>query len=124
MIKTGFFWHVHHDLVVEWCHDYDERSNYIRNSKPNHEKELRLKLFKPVEGTLPGEVIKASQAYAQALQNFDKANQSCDFQARLTFVQARQAFDRALKRNMPAINALHVVECPDCPWNRYTIFPI
>src|SRR3989344_4557381 len=107
-VQQGFFWHVHHTVLLEWCYNYEERARYIRTNKPRNEQETRLRLFKPVQGRLPEAVVKARQAYDEAYQTRDKAY---------------QAFDKALKDNMAEIEALHAKECPNCPWNGHTIFP-
>ena len=132
MQETGLFWHLHHKKLIEWCHGYKERETYIRTDKPKYERETRLRLFKPVMGNLPKEVIDAGQAHGDAVQAFDKvyhkAGQSSEtWQARREIVKAcretRQAFNEAVKNNMSAIEALHREECPDCPWDGHTIFP-
>src|SRR3990167_1795389 len=115
-VQQGFFWHVHHTIFLEWCYDYEERAQYIRTNKPQNEQEIRLRLFKPVQGRLPEAVVKARQAYDKARQAYDKARQA--------YLRAYQeAYDKALKDNMAEIEALHAKECPNCPWNGHTIFP-
>ena len=59
-IKSGFYWHVHHDKLIEYCYDYDERVDYIKKEKPRNEIETRLRLFKPVKHLerLPKEFVK------------------------------------------------------------------
>ena len=145
---TGFHWHVHHEELVEWCHSYKERADFIRTEKRSIEQELRLRLFKKVQGMLPNEVVKAGQAYDEAEQVLDKAEQVLDkawqaynkqahdeawqayYKARQTFDKAWQPYDKArrayndaITNNMPAIIALHEKECTDCPWDGHTIFP-
>ena len=105
--EKGFFWHVHHDLLVEWCYGYTERVKYINTDKPPAERELRLSLFAPVQGALPDAFIQACSVYDQACS---------------VFVQARSVYDQALAEHMPALVGLHRIECPDCPWDGYTIF--
>ena len=142
-MNPGFYWHVHHEILVEWCHDYDERAKYIREDKPIQERELRLRLFQPVKGSLPQEVIEAGQAHGQALQAYDQAWQAYDQawqaydqarqaydqarqargQAGQAYGQARQAYYQALTNNKSEIEKLHKAECPNCPWNGHTIFP-
>jgi len=39
MKQSGFFWHVHHDVLMEWCYDYEERVDYIENYKSASERE-------------------------------------------------------------------------------------
>ena len=122
-IKKGLFWHLHHQVLVEWCFDYDERAEYIRTEKPENERELRLRLFQPVKGELPQEVVKAEQAYDKAWQAYDKTWQAYYKKTWQALDKARRALNEALRKNMPAIEALHKVECPNCPWNGQTIFP-
>ena len=149
-MKPGFYWHVHHEILVEWCHDYDERAKYIRKNKLTHERKLRLRLFQPVKGSLPQEVIEAGQAYDQAWQAYDQARRAYNQaeqaltqagqaydqalqaynqawqaygQAWQAYYQARRAYVQALTKNKSEIEKLHKAECPNCPWNGHTIFP-
>ena len=149
MPKKGFYWHLHHEVLLEWCHDYDERARYTRTNKPESEKILRFKLFKPVKGQLPKELIRAGQAYEKAwqafyktLQTYCKTNKTYNkmrLQAcakayyktqqdhhkamRTFFNQAKQAYKNALINNAEFIEKLHSLECPNCPWDGETIFP-
>ena len=66
MKKQGFYWHCHHDLLIEYCYDYAERENYIRQCKSVDEHELRLRLFQPVQGKLPEDVVQARDVYNKA----------------------------------------------------------
>ena len=128
-VQTGFFWHVHHDRLLEWCYSYNERASYISEQKREDQKETRLRLFKPVKGKLPQEVVEAWQAIDKARQALNKARQAyyeasqAYYEASQALDEARQALDEALHKNMPAIEALHKEECHDCPWNGKTIFP-
>jgi len=142
-MKPGFYWHLHHEILIEWCFNYDERAGFINGEKPIQERELRLRLFQPVKGSLPQEVIEAGQAYdqagrayTQAWQAYTQARQACGQalqassqarqahdQARRAYGQARQAYRQALTKNKSEIEKLHEAECPNCPWNGHTIFP-
>jgi len=149
-VQTGFFWHVHHRVLLEWCYDYDGRASFISEQKREDQKETRLRLFKPVKGKLPQEVVEAWQAYVEAGQISNKAwrvyyktgqfrdkewqayyetqqayyeTQQAYNEASQAYNRARQALDEALHKNMSAIEALHREECHDCPWNGKTIFP-
>ena len=133
--RHGFFWHVHHGILIEWCYNYNERAEYIRTRKPKNERETRLRLFQPVKN-LPEEIIKARRvydeawrayvearrAYVEASRACDKACQACD-EAWQAFDEASRTYHEVANRNMSAIEALHAEECPDCPWDGYTIFP-
>lgn len=114
-IIEGFFWHGHHDVLIEWCHNFNERAKFIRNTKPASEQEVRLRLFRPVKGTLPQEVVEAQQAYNKAWQDLNRAHQDLD--------RAQRDLDKVLNRNKAEIILLHEKECPNCPWNGQTIFP-
>ncbi|OGN03317.1 MAG: hypothetical protein A2655_00615 [Candidatus Yanofskybacteria bacterium RIFCSPHIGHO2_01_FULL_43_42] len=128
-VQQGFFWHVHHTIFLEWCYDYEERAQYIRTNKPQNEQEIRLRLFKPVQGRLPEAVVKARQVYDEARPAFDKAYQAYNEayqvygKANQAYIEAYQAYDKALIDNTAKIEALHANECPNCPWNGHTIFP-
>jgi len=63
MKTKGFFWHIHHDKLVEWSDDIDERIAYIESDKPENEQALRLKLMKPVRGRLPAKFAKAWECH-------------------------------------------------------------
>jgi len=113
MKTKGMFWHVHHDVLVEWSDDIRKRIRYVKKAKPKGEIKLRLKLMKPVKGKLPDEVVKAGEASNRAGESYVKAWEACD--------KAWEAYDKALKRHKKAIEALHRKECPNCPWNGKTI---
>ncbi len=106
--KTGFAFHVHHDVLLEYCTDYEERVQYIKGNKPAREQALRLRLFKfiPID-RLPPELDKAWEAY-------DKAREACD--------KAWEAYDKAREAYMPELIKLHEELCPNCPWDGKTIF--
>ena len=99
--KTGFYWHVHHDVLCEWCYDYDERVAYIKADKPANERKTRLRLFKPVRGKLPVRVAKAEAAC-------DKALAACD--------KAWAAYGKVLASCAKELEALHAVECGCKEW--------
>ncbi|KKL79510.1 hypothetical protein LCGC14_2014070 [marine sediment metagenome] len=135
MIKKGMFWHVHHDTLLEYCYDYDERVRFIKKNKPKSEQELRLRLFQPVKGKFPRAVTKAwaacdkaRAAYDKARAAYDKARAAYDKawtaynKARTACAKARTAYNKAAKNNIVAIEKLHRKECPDCPWDGETIF--
>ena len=59
-----FAWRVHHEVLLEpLTEPIEVRQEYIREQKPEHERELRLRLLKPVTGALPAAVVEASKAY-------------------------------------------------------------
>ncbi len=95
------YWHCHHDVLCEFVDNPQERIDYIIWAKPNAEIDIRLRLFQPVKGKLPPDVVEAWAAY-------DKA---------------RAAYDKARENHREELEALHAKECPNCPWDGKTIFP-
>jgi len=85
--QTGMFWHCHHDILLEYCHSYDERKRFIVEKKPENEIETRLRLFKPVMGKLPKIVVDTAMTY-------DKERTACE-KARDAYGKARDAYDKA-----------------------------
>jgi len=136
-MAKGMYWHPHHDKIVEYCWDYEERTEYIRNYKPEHEIETRLRLFQPVKGKLPDEVVTAGIAHGEAWIAYDKAQaayrKACVayYKAGTAYNKARDVYDKAedaydkaeaayrkaLSKHMPAIEALHAKECGCKEWN-------
>ena len=74
--NSGLAFHVHHDQLVEWCFDYDERVKYITSDKPASERELRLRLFRLIPlSQLPGKQSAGYKALTEAGQKCDEAVQ-------------------------------------------------
>ena len=103
----GFYWHVHHREVVEWCYSYEERLDYIRRKKPTDEIPIREKLFQPVRGELPSAFVEAETVY-------DKAG-TARKEAWAAYIEAQAARLKAFEAHMPALLALHAEEC-GCNW--------
>ena len=115
--QPGLYWHVHHDVLMEYCYSYDERANYIKSDKPEHEIELRLRLFKPVKATLGDQKLlevynKAQEAYNKAWEVYDKAKEVCNEAWKVCFSSITKA----------ELERAHAEECKDCPWDGETIF--
>lgn len=49
MRTRGFFWHIHHDLLIEYSSNITERLDYIDQNKNSDEIPLRIKLLKPAK---------------------------------------------------------------------------
>ncbi len=118
-------WHYHHDHLLSYLADpaqLDRRRQEILTQKPPVEHALRLRLLQPVRGLLPPRLAQAGEAYAQAREAYAQAWEAY-VQAWEAYVQAEEAYVQAWKACMPALDALHAVECPNCPWDGRTIFP-
>ena len=107
-------WHYHHaTYLVEFpTETIESRHAFIDNEKDPPERSLRHQLLKEVVGDLPAALGQAYQALEQANQAWEQVGSDL--------------FSRAWKQtygdNLPAIEALHKLECPDCPWDGETIF--
>ena len=136
-MKTQFAWHVHHDKLIEpLIGSIEERIAYIKEYKPEHERDLRLRLLKPVIGPLPTIYDEAWKACVEAWKACDEAWKAYDEakkvyeEAKKVYVEAWKAYSEAKKvyveaekASQPLIEQLHLNECPNCPWDGKTIFP-
>ena len=112
-IEAGFAYHIHHDVLVEWCTDYAQRVKFIKEMKPKEEQKLRLRLFQ----LIPDAVIKSLPSYAEwekAYAERDKAYAERD--------KAYAEWDKAYAIIIAELTKLHSQLCPDCTWNGKTIF--
>src|SRR3989337_85909 len=88
------FWHIHHEVLLEWSDDIQERIDFIQAEKPKHEVEIRLRLLKPVQGALPPKLVKAGDARDKAYDANAKARDAYD-KARAAFGKDWDAFVKA-----------------------------
>ena len=147
---SGYYWHVHHDVLIEWSDNIQERIDCVKATKPTEEIETRLRLLKPVVGPLPPEWDKAAAEWRKAAAEWRKADAECAKvdaewdkaraerdkvdaewdkaaaewdKARAECAKAAAERDKAAAEHREEIEALHAVECPGCPWEGKTIFP-
>lgn len=126
-------WHYHHsEYLVEFpTETLESRHAFIDVDKGENERPLRHRLLKTVIGELPEDLTTAGKGYVKAKKAFDRAN-GTGFWTKFLLQQGKSANDQLLVAtllyekvyyiNLPAIEALHAVECPDCPWDGRTIF--
>jgi len=130
MIKKGFYWHVHHDKLIEWCYDYKERADYIKEDKPKNEIKTRLRLFKKVKGKLPKEFVEAGKKCDEAWKKYDEAVNKCVEavnkcveavnkcdEAWKKYDEAWKKYDEAWKKYKLQLEKLHKKECGCREWN-------
>ena len=137
-IKSGLAFHVHDNIFYELCYDYDERVKVIRQTKPQTEQPLRLKLLQlipedkiPSKDSLQWEAYNKVKAYAKVKKAYTKAKKAYNKietydktwetynKAREIYDKAREIYDKAYSSE---IEKLHAELCPDCPWDGKTIF--
>ena len=122
-VKQGFYWHVHHDMLLEYCYDYEERAEYIKSYKPKDEIETRLRLFKHVKGKLPEDLIDAGRKWGEAWRKWDEAGRKYDEaerkydEAKRKYDEAERKYDEILKKHKPFLEKLHKKECGCKEWN-------
>ena len=127
-MTSGYYWHVHHEQLWEWCYDYDERVAYIRAEKPAGEVELRLRLMQPVRA-VPERMQRAYAEWERAVAEWERAyaereRAAAEWErAAAEWERAYAQWKRAYAECAPEMEALHALECPDCPWKNGTIFP-
>src|SRR3990167_9363295 len=100
MTITGLYWHVHHNVLAEWCYDYKKRVAYIKADKPAHEQELRLRLFKPVVAgpaayTKVWAVYEKAQAAREKVWNVYEKAQAAREKAWAVYEKAQAAREKA-----------------------------
>ena len=73
-------------------------------------------------GTARGATGTAQQAFVTARGAYETAQQATDTAWR-AYEIACHAAEQLYSKHLPAIEALHAIECPDCPWDGESIFP-
>ena len=134
--EAGLYWHVYHERLFEWCWDVEERWKHIKDLKPPEEVETRLRLMQPVKGTLGGEEAfseykKALAEHSKVVAEYDEVDakagaeyEKAHAEYTKAFVEYTKAWDAWISTIRPGdAEALHAIECPNCPWNGKTIFP-
>ena len=129
MEALQMYWHIHHNVLAEFAiGPIEERSAFIRAKKPTEEIETRLRLMRPVQHEPFGPAVKAILTFLENMAIIRKAKPNKEGreisrkawriadQASRDYAKHRSAFHKELE-------ALHKLECPDCPWDGETIFP-
>ena len=109
MKRQGCCWHVHHNILMEWCYNYVESVHAIKTTKPPFEIPSRLRLFKPVKGELPAGIVRAQESQQKAYAVWRKAPAAQQ--------KAYAAWRKAYVAHYPEIEALHAAECGCKEWN-------
>lgn len=91
MKKQGLSIHCHHNILIEYCYDYDARVKAIKTTKPKNEQETRLRLF----AILPQEAIdELPVTMHRAYADLDKAYTDVD-NARVDWYKTSADWDKA-----------------------------
>ena len=118
-MASGLAFHVHHNRLIEWCWNFEERVKYIKENKPLEEQEIRLRLFRLIPpDTLPANLQKAEAERDKADAERDKA----DAKRNKAYAEWEKAYAEWRKTDAD-LDSLHAELCPNCPWDGETIFP-
>ena len=113
--ELRYYFHLHHDVLLELSWNIEERIDYIKATKSQTEQALRLALIKDVTEWMPNN--KARAAYVKARAAY--------FEARAANNKASVAYNKAWAAYFATfdVDAFHREHChPNCPWDGKTIF--
>ena len=144
MESPQMYWHIHHNVLAEFAIEpIEERIAYIKDTKPWGEIETRLRLMRPVQHKLSDPAFKEMSVAALALRDGEAAVIKV-LARRFTILEWIGVFSKSDALNRAEkfrdivyerywncftdslseeLEALHKLECPNCPWSRHTIFP-
>ena len=144
MEAPQMFWHIHHDILAEFAVEPIEgRIAFIKAEKPEAEIETRLRLMRPIQHKLSSpdfkEISEAARAYRDAGAAAKEARQKRHtiqggfnlyretYELAVLAGSHYQGYKNALRHPeyplCKELEALHKLECPNCPWDGHTIFP-
>jgi hypothetical protein len=130
MAAKQMIWHAFHAGSLCQYEDYDKRLVFIERNKPPHELSIRVQLMKRVVGKLPPDFVKACEVAREAWKVARETREAREIawkalearEAQEAAWKALKAREAAYKKHKLEIERLHVIECPDCPWDGATIF--
>jgi len=112
-------WHCHHDRLIEVLSEPAEnRIEYILTYKPEDERALRLRLFRPVRHKFRS-WVKIHAAWLKAHAKLRRADAALWEE----YAEWEKAVAEWEEADREEIAIAHAEECPDCPWDGKTIFP-
>lgn len=145
IVERTYYWHIHHDKLVEGTTDIKKRINYVKKYKPADERNLRIKLMTKVEhpDKLPDKWKKADKRVDEVAKKLDEAakklekiNKKRKFRDRLElkeivkvsvlreWADVNNEFYNMNKKYKIQLEALHKKEHPNCPWDGQSIFKV
>ena len=116
-MKThGFAIHLHHDILVEYCYDYDDRVRVIKNKKLTNEQEIRLRLFKMLSKEALKDVPKKCQEpYQKCQEPYQKRHEEYQKWKRYEeYKKWREAYKKWPRKSK---DAFHKKWCGCSEWN-------
>ena len=113
MNEKQIVWHAYHAGSLCQLVDLKARQVEIEETKPECELPIRRLLMRPVIGQLPKEFITACK--------IETAVREASWEVRKA---ARERQETSYVKHKVEIERLHAIECPGCPWDGETIFPM
>ena len=144
-------WHIHHDLLLEPLSEpFENRVEYIKLNKSPDEIPMRLRLFKPVNGTIfiPSYIAEANEKLAEVNAEYKEVDDKflkaysklitdrsySEWVNRYTewrilymkwynvYVKRYGVYEKwQASPEWSEIADLHEQECPNCPWDGKSI---
>jgi hypothetical protein len=143
------YWHVHHDVLFEEIvGSVEQRIAYIKSAKPKEEVATRLRLLRVVRYDTPklkeadakweeadAKRREADAKWKEAYLKWKEAYAKRDYAKREEAVAKREEavakrreavakWKEAYAKREEAVASSHKDQCPDCPWDGKTIFPV
>ena len=121
-------WCCHHETHIEpLTEPAENRIAYILSNKPENERAIRLRNFRPVRVKLPDALVEAGEAYDKAWRAYDKAREARNKarEARNKALEARdkarESYVKALATYESELKALHDSDWENT-WDGRSIF--
>jgi len=118
--NKGLCWLVHHDTLIEYCYDYENRIKVIKEAKSSNEVPVRLYEMAFVKGKLPDEILKTSNKLQKAYANYKKTDnrwKKADVKWQSAVHKAKDEWQSAIHNHLSYLKKLHRKERPKTCWN-------
>lgn len=107
--KEGFFGFIHHDQLLEYSRNIDERLDYIDRFKPGHQRAWRRHCMVYLGDVLPEKLIKVGSARIKTEDAYNKAEDA--------YNKAWDAYNKARHTYAPEVLAILTKLVPDHTWD-------
>ena len=115
MKKEGLSIHCHHNILIEYCTDYEGRVEYIKSEKPEKEQEIRLRLFKILSRESMDDLpLRLRKVYAEWKKAYVEWQKAYAAEWRKAYAKWERAYAEWEKEDK---NAWHRKWCGCKEWN-------
>jgi hypothetical protein len=128
MKQEGWSIHCHHDQLIEWCYDYQERIDYIKSDKSPDEQPIRLRLFKVLPLKAITEIPVDLQEADAKLREADAKWREADTKSQEAWAKLQEAWAKLQEANnkwsQKDKDTFHAKWCGCKEWNgKEIVFP-